>query len=874
MRGIMNLTPGTRLKQYEILAAIGAGGMGEVYRAHDTNLGRDVAVKVLPRSLAANTQHLARLEREARAIAALSHPNILAVFDFGSENDTAFLVTELLEGGTLRERLTDGPLPPRKATEIGRQIARGLAAAHDKGIVHRDLKPENIYLDDKGRVKILDFGLATAGDPSQDLDAESAQDLATMTHITKPGTVLGTVDYMSPEQVRGQATDNRSDLFSCGSVLHEMLSGERPFHRETHAETMTAILKEEPAELTTVAEDVPPALAAIVRRCLEKSPGERFHSAHDLAFSLEALSGSAVSTGPVAALTDVAGPKRRFGGGAVAALALAGLLVGAAAAWWFKPSPEPPPPPEFSILSSRLGTVTNGRFTGGDGDAIYSAAWDGGPRQLYPATPGTRTSAPLNLGEADLLSISSTGELAVALDRRITVGFEAIGTLAVAQPGGAAPRPILEDVLEADWSPDGRELAVAHEVEGAVRLEYPIGTVLYESSGWISDLRVHPDGERILIADCPGRGDNYALIRVVHLDGTVDTLPGLANWGLLWGPDGETVYAADGHRVLRIPPGGEPRVVFSFHAALHLLDMDAEGRILMAPSGVRRELFARAPGVATETNLTWLDWSTPRIMTPDGRGVLFEEGNEFDPDGYAIYLRHTDGSPPQRLMFGSLVALSPGGDRIAVVKRLFQDDQELVLMPIGPGQTESVPLGNLRLVFNLGSWVRAQAPGGPEALVVSGRQGDEPIRLYFLPLEGEAAPRAITPADLPLAPQGHLVSPDGERMVVNLAGGPPVGFGLDGSGPFALPGVEPGDLPLNLDQDGIHLYVQGGFSVPAPIFRVNLETGERSLWTELAPQNTTGVFTVDRVKFSADGEAYTYSCRRLISNLVVFEGIE
>jgi len=574
----MTLSPGTKLGHYEILDAIGAGGMGEVYRARDGNLDRDVAIKVLPRGMADNPVNLARLEREAKAIAALSHPNILSVFDFGTHQDTAYVVTELLEGQTLGERLQDGPLPPRKVTEVGRQIARGLAAAHDKGIVHRDLKPDNLFLTRDGRVKILDFGLASsagAGGPDADIRSED-----TVANLTQPGTVLGTVNYMSPEQVRGKPTDHRSDLFSLGTVLYEMVSGVRPFQRETPAETMTAILKEDPADLASLAADVPPALAAIIRRCIEKAAGERFHSAHDLAFSLEALSGSSVSSGKVAAIDDVPATRRRPGWLAMAALVLAGLLVGAGGLFLFLPAPEGDDLDSLNFLklSSRRGVVTNARFTGTDGAALYSASWDGGPMRLYPASPDARTSDPVGTEHAALLSISSSGQLALLLDQRHPVGWETVGTLAVSQPGGTAPRRVLENVHAADWGPDGQAMAVAREVDGAVQLEYPVGTVLYRSPGWISALRVHPDGSRILFTDCSVRGDNRALVKIVDRDGSLTELGTSWSWGLAWDPDGKSAWCGVGTAIFRVREGSEPQRIYRSLNNLHLMDIAPDGR--------------------------------------------------------------------------------------------------------------------------------------------------------------------------------------------------------------------------------------------------------------------------------------------------------
>jgi hypothetical protein len=866
------MDPGQKLAQYEIVRRIGTGGMGEVYLAHDTNLDRDVAVKVLPEEVADNATHLARLEREAKAIAALSHPNILAVYDFGKRDGVAYVVTELLEGQTLRERLNRGPLAPRKATELGRQIVRGLAAAHDKGIVHRDLKPENLFVTGEGGIKILDFGLATASDERRGQDVPV--DTETHTRVTEPGTVLGTVDYMSPEQVRCEPTDNRSDLFSFGVVLYEMITGSRAFHRDTKAETMAAILKEEPPDISSVSTDVPHELATIIRRCLEKHPGERFHSSHDLAFSLEALSGSNVSTGTAAAIKGVGGPRRRPGVALTTVLVVAGLALGAAAMWLLHPASTTESPANFTMLTARRGTVTNARFTGGSDEAgLYSAAWDGGPVRLYPVTPGTPISEPLSIGDADLLGVASTGEIAVSLDRRHPLGWEAIGTLAIVHPGGAAPRPVLENVLAADFAPDGRTLAVAHEVDGVVRLEYPIGTVLYTSPGWISDLHVNPDGERVLVADHPARGDNLAIAQVVHRDGRVEAVGDRASWGVVWAPDGETVWMANGGRVYRARPGDSPPVpMFNSPVSLHLLDVSPSGRLLAAVATVRRELIGLPPGADTERDLSWLNWSTPRLLSDDGRVVVFEEGDDYTQEGYGIYLRGTDGSPPLQLGHGSCVALSPDGAYIAVITRPFSDNSELVLLPTGPGESRPVDLHGLRVASARGHWIAGG--DGTAALVLLARMGDEPTRLFRLPLDGDAAPAAVTPADFPLAPNGHLVSLDGRHVVARPARGAAVEFSIDGDGPRPVPGLLPADLPLQFDRDGAHVYVQTGQTIPSPIYRVDTGTGERTLWRELSPRDAAGVFAVDRVRVSADGTAYIYSIRRIVSSLQLVAGLE
>jgi len=315
----MDLSPSSRLGPYEILAPLGAGGMGEVYRARDTRLDRDVAIKVLPEHLAASSVALARFERESKAVATLSHPNILALYDVGNEQGVSFAVTELLEGETLRGRLRRGAVSWREAVETGSAVADGLAAAHSKGIVHRDLKPENIFLTSDGRVKILDFGLARVKAPT------SRQDKSSIPTETEAGTIMGTVGYMSPEQVRGEPADAPSDIFSLGCVLYEMLSGRRAFARETAPQTMAAILEVQPPDLADSGKPIPAEMERVVTHCLEKNPQKRFQSAHDLAFALRAIPETGATIRPLR--------KRKSARLIWIAPALAVLLAGASIYW-------------------------------------------------------------------------------------------------------------------------------------------------------------------------------------------------------------------------------------------------------------------------------------------------------------------------------------------------------------------------------------------------------------------------------------------------------------------------------------------------------------------------------------------------------------
>src|ERR1700689_4206846 len=359
----MNLTSGARLGPYEIVSPLGAGGMGEVYRARDTRLKREVAIKVLPPAFSLDGDRLRRFEQEALATAALNHPNILAVFDIGTHDGSPYVESELLEGETLRERLRGGAIVVRKTLDYALQMAHGLAAAHEKGIIHRDLKPENLFLTKDGRVKILDFGLAKLTQPDLNQDGDGFHtSLPTMTHATEAGVVMGTAGYMSPEQVRGVVVDARSDIFSFGAILYEMISGKRAFHRETAADTMSAILKEDPPDFSETNRNISPALERIVQHCLEKSPESRFHSASDIAFDLEHISGTSGASARVAPIAAAPG-RGKLLIALAAGVAIAAAMLGLG--WMLGHGSGGAPQAKYQQITFRTGSIGNARFSPG-----------------------------------------------------------------------------------------------------------------------------------------------------------------------------------------------------------------------------------------------------------------------------------------------------------------------------------------------------------------------------------------------------------------------------------------------------------------------------------------------------------------------------
>src|SRR3974390_651205 len=487
----MGLTAGTILGQYEIRSPLGAGGMGEVYRAHDRRLDRDVAIKVLPEYLTSDPERLHRFEQEARATAALNHPNILPVYQRATNNGVSYLVEELLEGETLRERLRRGPIPLRKTIDYAVQIAHGLAAAHDKGIVHRDLKPENLFLTKDGRVKILDFGLARLG-ASKDASGQEA----TVTEKTEPGVVLGTAGYMSPEQVRGKTVDHRADIFALGAILCEMVTGKQPFRKATSADTMAAILNEDPSSISQLAPATPPGMQRAVHRRLEKDPEQRFHSAHDLAFALEALSDSSVNT-PTGTHAPHSGPANRsrlmyVGTALVAVLAVAALV------YYFM---QPPAPPKVSNYVQLTHDGQPKQLVGVNGSRLYLSLYS--HDYLGMAEMSTSGGEPRRLPilpSANMIpvSLSPDGASLLVVDGH---GLPQTGPFWSVPVLGGAPRRLGDAVgNDAAFSPDGKLLAYSRG--GDIFLAKADGSdfrklITFKSQAEINDLVWSPDATQL-----------------------------------------------------------------------------------------------------------------------------------------------------------------------------------------------------------------------------------------------------------------------------------------------------------------------------------------------------------------------------------------
>jgi serine/threonine protein kinase/Tol biopolymer transport system component len=888
----MSLAPGTKLGTYEIVAQIGAGGMGEVYRARDSKLGRDVAVKILPASLSKDPERLRRFEQEARAAGQLNHPNILTVHDFGMHDGAPYVVSELLEGETLRDRLSVrgkqvrsgsassasgsggteiGPgeeraLSSRKALEIANQIASGLAAAHDKGIVHRDLKPDNIFLTRDGRVKILDFGLAKLVQP-QVQDSDQTQTEVAPRDATLSGVVLGTAGYMSPEQVRGESTDLRSDIFSFGAVLYEMLSGKRAFRRDTSVETMSSILKDDPPELGAENANSSPALARIVNHCLEKNREQRFQSARDLGFNLEALSN--ISTTSTAGRAVAAVPsRRRF---IFAAIGTAGLLLASAGAYFLGRHSATASQPEYQRITFRRGTVYSARFSPDSETVLYTARWQGGPFDVFSTRPDSPESRSIGLpAGAEIQSISATGEMAVLLNVGPSGPFSFSGTLAQVPLAGGAPRELMKDVEWADWSPDGKSLAIARFVKGTERLEFPAGKVLHETGGWIGEPRVSPKGDRIAFIDHPSAGDNGGAVTVVDLTGKKTVLS--SDWsaaeGLAWSPSGDEVWfsaskSGSNQMLYAVTPSGKLRLVERSAGAVRLLDVARDGRVLVSEENARLMMLAHTPGSAELRDLSWLDWSAPQDISSDGQTVIFTEGGEGGGAGYSVYIRKIDGSPAVRLGDGQGQSLSPDGQWVLAMHP-HETPVQLYLLPTGAGEPKQLTHDAMEH-FNA-NWL----PDG-KRFIYSGALPGKPSRAYVASIEG-GEPRAITPEGV--FPIAHSVSPDGkfilatdsERIKLLM-------YPVEGGEPRAI------DLPRDLGR--VARWTDDGHSVfttrsrpPYTISRVDLFSGKAAPIGTVTLPDPTGFKGFAGFSISPDGKTYVFSAGQVLCDLYLARGIK
>ena len=855
----MALTPGTKLGPYEIQSPLGAGGMGEVYRALDSRLGRTVAVKVLPTALSSDEDRLRRFEHEARLLSTLNHPNVLAIYDVGTQDGVHFLVSELLEGESLRQRLEQGPLTARKAVDFGVQMAQGLAAAHEKGIVHRDLKPDNVFVLSDGRVKILDFGLA-----KQTLDAnDNTVSVSGHGLGTQPGAVLGTAGYMSPEQVRGKTADARSDIFSLGAILYEMVAGQRAFQGESSVETMNAILKEDPPELSTATRpSISPALERVVRRCLEKSREERFHSASDVAFALEAVAAPSSATSG-RAVVESARPRKwaaklTFG---LAGLALVGLL-----AYFLGSRRGKQEPPNFTQVTFNSGYTGPARFTRDGNTFVYSAAWNGGPVELYSErTAGTQAQA---LGvDADVMGIADNGDMAVILKHRYLGSWLQRGTLARLPVDGGHPRPILEDVYTADISRDGKEFAIVRGVGSKQRLEFPVGKVLFETLGWISDVRIAPDGTQVAFLEHPIIPDDQGRVVVVDLQGHNRALTRVysSSHGLAWTPNGKEIWHSEGREaeeigILAVNLEGQSRTVLRSPINVQVQDISANNRVLLESVRYQIEMGVKHSGdktvLAQQGGADLLGG-----ISPDGRQLL---ASRFVGNDYQAFLLDTNGFAPTMLGDGFGFGFTPDGKMVVAMR--ISDPSKLFLYPIGPGDQRTIDLGDLNSAASGNHYAVTFSSDG-RFVLASAIDSQREIRDYLIDLRAGNL-KAITPAG---SKDGKL-SPDGTKVVTrNLAAQKPILVDVASGKTSDIPGIDSRDEVIGWSSNSRSVFVWDQ-ELPARLFALDVTTGRRDLVQLVEPTSIVGSMYAHLVA-SGDGKTVAYRLRRGLYVIYLSDGL-
>ena len=899
-KGQAALDVGQSVGHYEIASVLGVGGMGEVYLAHDSRLGRQVALKLLPAQFTVNAERVHRFEQEARAVSALNHPNIVTIHEIGREGDAQFIVTEFVHGQTLRQRMAEAPASTRLALDVAIQVAGALEAAHAAGIVHRDIKPENIMLRTDGYVKVLDFGLAKLTE-SQSLSLDIAA-VALAKVQTKSGLVMGTATYMSPEQARGLDVDARSDIFSLGIVIYEMLAGRVPFDGATTSDVIVSILEKEPQPLRHYSPEVPIELEWMVKKALAKDREDRYQTIKELQIDLRRLKQElelqakldglaparlqdatrAHTTADARARSSVPDTEIKvrkigfFPRTKTLFLAVATIAILSVASFYagLKQAPAPPHP-TFRQLTFRRGAITGARFSPDGNTLIYSAAFDGKPVELFTSHLESPESSSLKL-QADIQSISSTGEMAILLDCELDPFGCHNGTLARVPLVGGTPRAIMENVDQADWGSDGQGLAIVRVNEGQFQLEYPIGTVLYKATGRIAHIRVSPKGDMVAFIDQPNLVDFNGSVMAVDRNGQKKILS--SGWkstaGVAWSPTGEEVWFGAGKKgvnaLYAVTLSGRERLVYQAPGNVALKDISRDGRVLLQRGLTRSRMIGFPAGSEKERELAWFDWSTSADISSDGKNLLFYDWGAATGGVPFVYLRKMDGSnEPVRLGEGKALALSPDGKWALAVQE--SSRPQLVLLPTGPGEPRLLPRGEIN-EYEYASWF----PDGQRILFTGLVDLGHGLRSYIQDISG-GQPQPITEEGI----IALRVSPDGKRVVAWAPDKGPDGkyylSPIDGTQSTPIPGLEMGELPIRWSTDGLALYVRasGDFTTNINIYRIDLSSGRRELRKEIVPDQVGFLGLEDRgIQITPDGKSYVYTYWTVLRDLFLAEGLK
>jgi len=802
--------------------------------------------------------------QEAKTASSLNHPNIVTIYDINTQEvdgqPVQYIAMEFVAGETLDKLIGRKGLKVREALKYAIQVADALSAAHAAGIVHRDLKPSNIMVTPQGLVKILDFGLAKITGPL-DTDAYAETVHAEPSPHTEEGTVLGTVAYMSPEQADGRKIDARSDIFSFGSVLYEMITGRHAFPGASKLSTLSSVLHKDPQPLSQAVPDVHPELERIINRCLRKEPERRWQTMADVKVALEELRDEVDVSGAVAVQPRAYAAKSaaRHVGRWIALGALSAIVVLVAFAVHFAPQLMRTEPPTFQRLTFRHGDVTSANFAPG-GAIVYTAEWDGSPSTFYSVIPGNREGRQLQLPPGRVMSVSASGEMAIVL------GDGELGTLARVPFGGGAPREILENVFYADWGPDGESMAVVRKVGSKFRLEYPVGTVLYETEGRPPTYgRVSADGKLVAFLDYDDEVGDYSVCLVgPHHPKQVLSRGWRGVGRLSWSPRGDEIWfsgaqAGADPALYAVDLSGRQRFISQAPAWIIMQDVARDGRVLINAVNSRLGILFAAADASAARDLAWFDASFAYDLSQDARSLVFVELSSGEGRNAAIYLRRTDGSPAVRLGYGNRPALSPDGKWVAIIQRQPARSQ-LMLLPTGPGELRTLDLEDMH--YESVEWF----PDG-KRLLFTGNQPGRPVRSWMYALDG-GKPTPVTPEGV----RGTRVSPDGHTLVVvdphklllgEIAGGEP----------RVIAELQPGESAARWSGDGRYLFLAQQQGEILKLSRMEVASGKREPWRTLkVPESGAAFF--GPVALSADGQAVACTYQHDLANLYLVKGLK
>lgn len=898
-------TVGQTVGPYHVLSILGSGGMGTVYLAQDVRLGRKIALKILPPQFTNDRERLRRFQQEARAASALNHPNILTVYEIEQKSDLHYIATEFIEGTTLRQKMLQGPLNLNEALNVAIQIAAALDAAHSAGVAHRDIKPENVMVRSDGYVKVLDFGLAKLIEQSA---VETKTEDQTGTH---PGIVMGTPRYMSPEQARGLEVDSRTDIFSLGVIMYEMITGQPPFEGATPSDIIAALLKDDPAPLSTRTPEIPPDLNRVVTRALAKNCDERYQTVAELIADLSRLketiqwntkfaqpaasesservigletltaANAFASTNPdPIELLKRGNPntRRRVGVGlgtlvliAVAAIAIVSLVQRRGTT----SSSDQSPRSADRALTIRSGYITSARFAADGKSVIYSAAFDGKPVELFITDVQGSESRPIGIQSAALKDVSSTGEMAVLFNFELNWNDGQNGTLALIPPSGGEPRVLMDEIDEATFAPDGKSLAIVRADMGQHQLEYPAGEVLYKSSGWISYPRFSRPGDKIAFFEHP-IGDNSGSLMVVDLHTKTATTVS-SGWralkGLAWSAKGDEIWFGGSRlgkkqNINAVSLSGSERLNIDEMASYAKLeDISAEGRLLIS-HGNTHSTMVQSNTPNSESFGTRFAWATSADVSADGMTLLFyewgwESGDKLEMK--STYIRKVDGSDPVRLGEGRALALSADGLWALAVQE--NSPPQLALFSTSERNARTLPNPGFR-EYHYASWF----PDGRKILftAVEARE-DSFIRSFVQDLE--------TGNVEPLTEEGTIairISPDGKKVVTRDAYGTYYIKAIDGgTSDTVIKGLKKTDEPIQWSMDGRALYVREAGDFTTSVYRVDLSSGRRRMWQQIVPSNGVGLVGIEAkpggVIITPDGKVSVYTYWTTLHELLLMD---